>query len=397
MSAPSKERTSLLDWAFDWAPDAPTGPSRYLSSLTKTAAVAGVGILGVVLIAGRNRRYEAQTQREWNWLKKNWGPNTRANSAANQTHARFEKEFKHPTDIHQKFHRDSLAVVERASMNADPDMLARLDIPLTEHMAAAHGRGRRSSKQKQHLPYNNYQELLIQNAATELNLTPSPWDEQLRYMKPFLTRMLVWDGKIQPRKSWFKKRRIPISRLKNYIQNPNLIRQIAHITKQAKGRAIHAHTKGIYTGWANNNQDFAHYVYELYTEQGGKCAVTGMRFEYDDAWLRPSVDRIDSSRGYYPQNIRLVLQCVNNLLNKHSDDMIVDLKMNNMTPRNLVTFRIPEYTINSSHNTDKTRNTTVMVNDGLITFPPMELTLAVKYKNQLDLYTKAPYNFEVVN
>ena len=410
MSAPSKERTSLLDWAFDWAPDAPTGPSRYLSSLTKTAAVAGVGILGLVLVAGRNRRYEAQTQREWNWLKKNWGPRTRAN--ASQTHQRFEKEFKHPTDIAKKFHRDNILIIEEAAKNANVNHLAQLEIPVSAHMAFQM-RGSGGSKQKQHEPYDDYQQLLLEAAADKIAPITNPAkreyrDEQIRNMKPFLTRLLVWQQKIPDVGSRFRsKKGKAIQRLKYYPKDKDVKTQIGDISRAAIRRAQDPLTKGILTEWSDNPRDFTEDMYELYARQEGRCAVTGMLFAHNKAWLRPSIDRIDSRRGYYPENVRLVLQCVNNLLNKFSDDMIVDLKMNNMRHKNLIRFRMPPYTADSSHciptaGTSKGGRRTWasqcnMVNDGLISFPEQVISLAVKYKNQLDLYTKAPYNFEVVN
>ena len=51
--------------------------------------------------------------------------------------------------------------------------------------------------------------------------------------------------------------------------------------------------------------------------QGWRCAVSGIEFSHDKArdhfrspW-RPSLDRIDASRGYVPGNVRLVLVAVN--------------------------------------------------------------------------------------
>ncbi len=54
------------------------------------------------------------------------------------------------------------------------------------------------------------------------------------------------------------------------------------------------------------------FVVELWHKQGGKCAITGM-----DMIHRPnelcgaSVDRIDNSRGYLPDNVHLVCRWVN--------------------------------------------------------------------------------------
>lgn len=59
------------------------------------------------------------------------------------------------------------------------------------------------------------------------------------------------------------------------------------------------------------------HVRELYDNSGGRCAVTGIPFEF--SYLRgerqppwaPSLDRIDSKRGYVPGNVRVVCSSVN--------------------------------------------------------------------------------------
>lgn len=54
----------------------------------------------------------------------------------------------------------------------------------------------------------------------------------------------------------------------------------------------------------------------------GRCAVTGKRFSYKtrhpNAYhnpTAPSIDRIDSSRGYYKNNVQIVLSCINRMKN----------------------------------------------------------------------------------
>jgi hypothetical protein len=58
----------------------------------------------------------------------------------------------------------------------------------------------------------------------------------------------------------------------------------------------------------------------LYLEQDAKCAITGMGLKWggerggqrnDRAWLRPSIDRIDSGGNYARGNIHIVAQAVN--------------------------------------------------------------------------------------
>lgn len=61
----------------------------------------------------------------------------------------------------------------------------------------------------------------------------------------------------------------------------------------------------------------------LYDRQGGMCAVTGLPMDTgpdpkgDERWRKPfrvSLDRIDSTKGYEPENVRLVCAAVNNAL-----------------------------------------------------------------------------------
>jgi hypothetical protein len=58
-----------------------------------------------------------------------------------------------------------------------------------------------------------------------------------------------------------------------------------------------------------------------------RCAVTGLPFVLEpdaDYWRGPysaSLDRIDVSRGYTPDNVRLVLACVNIMLGEWGDQV----------------------------------------------------------------------------
>jgi hypothetical protein len=59
------------------------------------------------------------------------------------------------------------------------------------------------------------------------------------------------------------------------------------------------------------------YLTDVAKRQGWCCAVSGIEFSHEKAkgcfrspW-RPSLDRIDASRGYVPGNVRLVLVAVN--------------------------------------------------------------------------------------
>ncbi|WP_428516348.1 hypothetical protein [Roseovarius sp.] len=58
-------------------------------------------------------------------------------------------------------------------------------------------------------------------------------------------------------------------------------------------------------------------VLNLYHRQGGRCAVSGIKFSAEPAKngrtnpFRPSLDRIDNNRGYTLDNVRIVLWGVN--------------------------------------------------------------------------------------
>jgi len=50
---------------------------------------------------------------------------------------------------------------------------------------------------------------------------------------------------------------------------------------------------------------------ELWMAQAGRCALSGLRFGKKCSPFSASLDRIDSSRGYVPGNVRFVLTALN--------------------------------------------------------------------------------------
>jgi hypothetical protein len=63
------------------------------------------------------------------------------------------------------------------------------------------------------------------------------------------------------------------------------------------------------------NEDYLH---DLWNQQDGKCAVTGLPMEQHSGVgsrndYRGSLDRIDSSKGYVPGNVRWVCWFVNSM------------------------------------------------------------------------------------
>jgi hypothetical protein len=70
----------------------------------------------------------------------------------------------------------------------------------------------------------------------------------------------------------------------------------------------------------------------LFERQGGRCAVTGIRFsleEYPDALVKhpfaPSLDRMDSKSGYTASNVRLVCVAVNFGMNEWGEGVFLRL------------------------------------------------------------------------
>lgn len=65
----------------------------------------------------------------------------------------------------------------------------------------------------------------------------------------------------------------------------------------------------------------------LYTNQNGKCALTGITFSdkkynnYKRRPFAPSLDRIDSKKGYTQDNVRFVCSMVNAALGEFGDEL----------------------------------------------------------------------------
>lgn len=67
---------------------------------------------------------------------------------------------------------------------------------------------------------------------------------------------------------------------------------------------------------------------QLWSKQDGKCALTKIEFQIPQertggkaSPFAPSIDRIDCSKGYVPDNIRLVCVAVNYALNEFGEDI----------------------------------------------------------------------------
>lgn len=59
----------------------------------------------------------------------------------------------------------------------------------------------------------------------------------------------------------------------------------------------------------------------------GECQMTGIPFNLDGGrtWDSPSIDRLDTSKGYTPENTRVVLYCINVMANTWGENKIVEI------------------------------------------------------------------------
>jgi hypothetical protein len=70
-------------------------------------------------------------------------------------------------------------------------------------------------------------------------------------------------------------------------------------------------------------------VEQLVAKAGGRCQVTGIVFSNEivngTRPYGPSLDRIDSSEGYHPDNVRLVCIAINNAMRDWGDSVFFTL------------------------------------------------------------------------
>ena len=77
------------------------------------------------------------------------------------------------------------------------------------------------------------------------------------------------------------------------------------------------------------------FVASLYTRQRGRCAVSGIDFHLEEITpglkrtraFAPSLDRIDNSKGYTQDNVRLVCRIANFAMNIWGDQALVQLSI----------------------------------------------------------------------
>lgn len=101
-------------------------------------------------------------------------------------------------------------------------------------------------------------------------------------------------------------------------------RQTVPVPRNAtNGMLIRSRKRAVQLGLPHD-LDLAH-LQELLKKSGGRCAVSGIAFtgcRYPGQRIRPwmpSIDRIDTTRGYTPDNVRLVCAAVNLALNQFGE------------------------------------------------------------------------------
>lgn len=68
------------------------------------------------------------------------------------------------------------------------------------------------------------------------------------------------------------------------------------------------------------------FLLNMWIEQDGKCALTGLQMVWGQgvvSSMNVSIDRIDQTRGYYTDNVRLVCWCANSFRQKMSDSELL--------------------------------------------------------------------------
>lgn len=64
---------------------------------------------------------------------------------------------------------------------------------------------------------------------------------------------------------------------------------------------------------------------DLIISQDNKCFYSGIEFNPDDEHYTPSIERVDSSRGYVKDNIRLIVNCINYMKNDMSEEKFFEV------------------------------------------------------------------------
>lgn len=69
---------------------------------------------------------------------------------------------------------------------------------------------------------------------------------------------------------------------------------------------------------------------EMWGRQGGRCAVSGLKMTWYKGKATPtsvSIDRLDSSKGYSLENVRLICYAINTFKGRWSDDHMYEMSL----------------------------------------------------------------------
>lgn len=66
-------------------------------------------------------------------------------------------------------------------------------------------------------------------------------------------------------------------------------------------------------------------IYNLWIKQNEKCALSGQQLDINSKWWRPSLDRIDSNKGYIENNIRIVAWIINHSRGDLTDSEFIEM------------------------------------------------------------------------
>jgi len=106
----------------------------------------------------------------------------------------------------------------------------------------------------------------------------------------------------------------------------------AHVLRCLNEKVNRTYARSERLGLDNNLS--LEFLAELWLRQQGRCAISRMIMSFESGTSRDknpwgcSIDRIDSNKGYYKDNIRLVTHCVNNARNVWPDSVLETMVRN---------------------------------------------------------------------
>jgi hypothetical protein len=106
-----------------------------------------------------------------------------------------------------------------------------------------------------------------------------------------------------------------------------MTRNLLNTVSQSNGQTVERRVKEKITDLSR--EEWEALLLRLLGEQEDRCALTGMPLGYvdesDDLQMRPSLDRIDSSGHYTPDNVQVVCRFINRWKSADPDDLVLRL------------------------------------------------------------------------